>query len=85
MKISVTFSGELRCVKTKTYKTKEGKQGLSYQLGIESNEELGMLRCTQDVVDLYDRGIIAKGDCCNFLAEYDSSYDTFRVYGISSM
>lgn len=82
MKINVTFTGELRCVKSKEYSTKEGKKGKTYQVGIETGEELGMIKCTQEVADKFDRGLITKGDNCQFYADYDSAYDTFRVFDV---
>lgn len=85
MKLYLIFTGELRCVKSKTYTTKDGKQAVSHSVGVESNDELGMLKCNKDIVDRIDRGVVSKGDVCEFRAEFDTSYGTFRVVDVMTL
>lgn len=69
-----TFGGELRRVEKRDYTTKEGKNGVSYNMLVECGVESFQFPTVKEVFDSFTDGYINKGDNCLFEAEYNPRY-----------
>lgn len=69
--MKVVVSGELRCVTCRgEFKRKDGTVDYNCSLLLENDGASYNLPCKKKVFDMFDKGMICKGDDISFIADY---------------
>lgn len=79
MKLNVDFTGILISAGAKDYKMQNGQSGTSYSLGLEHCGEVGNVKCSKQLYDLFQTGQVPKYQDCAFHGVYDTDYRNMTV------
>lgn len=69
---------EANVLAVKSTKSQDGSK-IYYKLSILLNDESGMISCTPDVADMFDKKFLKCMDKAKLYCEFNDAYDSFRV------
>lgn len=76
MRISCVVEANVLAVKST--ESQDGSK-VYYKLSILLNDESGMISCTPDVADMFDKKFLKCMDKAKLHCEFNDAYDSFRV------